>query len=153
MTENHYLFDTINKIRNERLKRQIESLERGSVHAGHVQVSDVLAKLASSVGGESNEDQEVTDMIDFLSAYWKVAMKRYVDSAIMAITEEYTSPARIVGLEDELTGLLLEASDGTLAQLLEQSTEQMRHRSELLGTRSRMIAAKARIDSGAVSGS
>ena len=66
-TENHYLFDTINKIRNQRMEDKIKALPDQET-AGHVHKDTVIAMLRSNIGNDSNESQEVQDMIDFLAA-------------------------------------------------------------------------------------
>ena len=59
----------------------------------------------------SNEDSAVYDIHDILKAYYKVAMKRFVDNVILQVTErhfmgpdgplKYFSPAFVGGLSDE----------------------------------------------------
>jgi hypothetical protein len=59
----------------------------------------------------SNEDSAVYDIHDILSAYYKVAMKRFVDTVVLQVTErhymghsgplKYFSPAYVGGLSDE----------------------------------------------------
>lgn len=86
-TENHYLWDTINKIRNDRMEKQIMAMSDALVYdasrtqvKNYVKKTEVTAMLKSTLSGNtSNESQEVQDMLDMLSAYWKVAAKRYID--------------------------------------------------------------------------
>ena len=63
-TENHYLWDTINKLRNERLESKIDGLATKVGEPEFVRKVDVIAMLKSDVGNDSNESQEVQDMID-----------------------------------------------------------------------------------------
>eukprot|EP01043_Picozoa_sp_COSAG02_P044779 COSAG02_NODE_4031_length_5883_cov_4.307746_4_plen_398_part_00 len=53
-TENHYLFDTLNKIRNDRVAKKIKELADDS---GNVKADQVLAMLQSTIGNDSNESQ------------------------------------------------------------------------------------------------
>jgi len=114
-TENHYLYDTINKIRNQRTETKMKALDRHPSFEGYVSVVSVVAALNSSVGNDSNESQEVQDMIDMLSAYWKLAMKRYVDEASMIVTDVFTAPKRLRDMESKLIEMVVE-SDGDLLE-------------------------------------
>ena len=75
------------KIRNDRTEKQIMAISDAvvydytkSVVKGHVKKTEVTAMLKSTFSGNtSHESQEVQDMLDMLSAYWKVAAKRYID--------------------------------------------------------------------------
>ena len=45
-------------------------------------------------------------MIDLLSTYWKLTVKRYIDEAARIITSTYTRPRVIVAFEERLTKTL-----------------------------------------------
>ena len=123
-TENHYLWDTINKIRNDRVKKKINAMADSSVRErvsggqyqraeGFVRKSDVIAMLQSTLSGDiSNEAQEVQDMIDMLSAYWKLSAKRYVDQVGMIITDLYTHPDLVRQIEDKFQQLVKQGRYG-----------------------------------------
>ena len=85
-------------------------------------------------------------MIDILSSYWKLAMKRYVDSAAMAVTAAFTAPSCISTIEATLSDVVLSYDDATLDTLLAQSPEIERTRRDLEAARGRMSAAKERIE-------
>jgi hypothetical protein len=53
-TENHYLFDTLNKIRNDRVAKKIKELADSS---DNIKADQVLAMLQSTIGNDSNESQ------------------------------------------------------------------------------------------------
>ena len=109
---------------------------------------------SSDVAGKSNESQEVQDMIDMLSAYWKLATKRYIDEVSMVITDVYTSISQINQIERVLgEALLIDCDDGALKQLFRQSPQLERRRAELVATRKQMLRAQARLAQGVVAAS
>ena len=140
-TENHYLWDTINKTRNKRLENKINDMGTGS----SVSKASVIAILRSDIGNDSNESQEVQDMIDYLSAYWKLAMKRYVDEVGMIVTQSYTAPQCLRVLERKLAEAISAADDEALGHLFQQEKTNVRRRSELKAKRDKLNAANARI--------
>ena len=146
-TENHYLFDTLNKIRNDRITRQINSMPSSDGHLGFVKKDDVIAMLKSSIGNDSNESQEVDDVIDMLSAYWKVAAKRIIDGVGMTITDAFFSTERMERLEQRLSSDVLATEDSDLLQLFKQDAAREQRRAVLTSIVERMRGAKARIDS------
>ena len=144
-TENHYLFDTINSIRNKRMEDKIKAMPSPNGHNGMLQKDSIIAMLKSNVGNDSNESQEVQDMIDFLAAYWKLAMKRYVDEVCMVVSDSLTAPSRVDEIESKLTEALMKTDDQNLERLFQQDHHMERRRLELLDTRTRMVAAQKRI--------
>jgi len=160
-TENHYLWDTINKIRNDRIEKKIEAMSDAvvykksfhsstySIEPGHVKKSEVIAMLKSTLEGNiSNEAQEVQDMIDMLSAYWKLAMKRYVDHVAMVITDLFTHPELVRDMEKEFQEQIITISDESLAGLFVQKKNLKRQRLELERRVQTMRQAKLRLETG-----
>lgn len=145
-TENHYLWDTINKVRNQRLEDKIKGMESPAAHPGHLSKDAVIAMLRSDLGNDSNESQEVEDMIDFLSAYWKLAVKRYIDHVGMIVTDTYTAPKCIEEIERRLTDAMLTIDDRSLVRLFGQTPQVQRSRSELTATRAKMLSAQQLIN-------
>ena len=134
-TENHYLWDTLNKIRNDRMVAKIDALGEDE----KLPKAAVIAMLKSDIGNSSNESQEVQDMIDLLAAYWKLAAKRYIDVVGMIVHSEFTSAALIKGLERSLSQAFMAAEDSYLQRCFqESSSEQERRRAELQATAKRM---------------
>ena len=156
-TENHYLWDTINKIRNDRVKKKINAMADSSVRErvsggqyqraeGFVRKSDVIAMLQSTLSGDiSNEAQEVQDMIDMLSAYWKLSAKRYVDQVGMIITDLYTHPDLVRQIEDKFQQLVIQMSDDDMNALFAQGRQLQQKRAELEARITRMSAAQSRL--------
>jgi len=155
MTENHYLWDTINKMRNQRLEAKVKALEeilctaRGGQRQAckAVRTDILLAAMKSSVGSDSNESQEVQDMIDMLAAYWKLAMKRFIDEVGMLATDVYTAPKRLHDIQVRLNEtFLLDCDDGNLERMFTESKQRKTRRRELLAARERMTDAKQRLE-------
>ena len=159
-TENHYLWDTINKIRNDRIEKKIEAMSDAAVYKlmmggsyavapGYVKKSEVIAMLKSTLEGNiSNEAQEVQDMIDMLSAYWKLAIKRYVDHVAMVITDLFTHPELVRDMEKEFQEQIITISDESLAGLFVQKKNLKRQRLELERRVQTMRQAKLRLETG-----
>lgn len=153
-TENHYLWDTINKIRNERTRKKIEEMADAQAYThtrvpliGYVKKTEVIALLQSTMDGNaSNESQELQDMIDMLSAYWKLARKRYVDNVGQTITDLFTSPDLLKRLEAEIHGKIIGIGEEELAVLFVQS-KQIKVQRMALGDKIKMMKkAKARLE-------
>ncbi|KAJ5752683.1 hypothetical protein N7520_009600 [Penicillium odoratum] len=104
-TVNHYFADTLSSIRQERVIARLEGLGLEDGYA--FDMKTVLKGVHLS-----NEDQSVFDIHDILKAYYKVAMKRFMDNVIIQVSERYMlgesgpvrtfSPDLIGGLEDDM---------------------------------------------------
>ena len=88
------LMGTINKIRSARFAKAIDaavlSAEERSTHDIKSAIMGHFAAM-HMIGNDSNESQEVTDMIDMLSAYWKLATKRFIDNVCADVDEALTA--------------------------------------------------------------
>ena len=84
-------------------------------------------------------------MIDYLSAYWKLAMKRYVEQVVMVVTDSYTAPKRIEEVESRLPDAILHMDDEGFERLFRQDPGTKQRRSELKDTQAKMYAAKEHI--------
>ena len=105
--------------------------------------------LKSSLEGNiSNEAQEVQDMIDMLSAYWKLAMKRYIDHVAQIITALFTDPNLVREIDKEFQDQIISISDDDLASLFAQKRNLKRQRGELERRVETMTQAKHRLESG-----
>eukprot|EP00758_Cryptobia_borreli_P011818 Tbor_TRINITY_DN5693_c1_g1::TRINITY_DN5693_c1_g1_i8::g.9265::m.9265/K14754/MX1; interferon-induced GTP-binding protein Mx1 len=153
-TENQYLWDTINKLRNERIEDKIESIPDASVFGrnkesldGYVSKSEIIAMLKSNIEGDaSNEAQEVQDMIDMLSAYWQLAVKRYIDQVAMCITDIYTHPDICKTLDADLHEEIMNISEDELTGLFSQKRQIIMEREELEHKVEMMKGAKERLE-------
>ena len=78
-TQNHYFMDTVNKIRAKRLTEKFEAVfEEHETYSGKA-IREYLHQYSLAVN-QSNENQEIQDLTDLLTAYWKVAEKRFIDN-------------------------------------------------------------------------
>jgi len=85
-------------------------------------------------------------MIDMLSAYWKLARKRYVDNVGQTITDLFTSPDLLKRLEAEIHGKIIGLSEEELAALFVQN-KQIKVQRMALDEKIRMMKkAKARLE-------
>jgi hypothetical protein len=84
-------------------------------------------------------------MTDFLSAYWKLAVKRYIDEVCMTITDSYTAPTRIEDIDSKLTEAAMQVDDQKLEKLFQMESYVEHHRSELEDTRAKMMIARDRM--------
>lgn len=82
-TVNHYFSDTLNSIREKRLRERLNSLTNPTGLTG-MSVPTVMKAVHLS-----NEDQAVYDIHDTLKAYYKVALKRFMDNVIIQVTERH----------------------------------------------------------------
>ncbi|PIG84605.1 hypothetical protein AARAC_010921 [Aspergillus arachidicola] len=104
-TVNHYFADTLSSTRQERVLARLEGL--GLKDGISLDMATVLQGVHLS-----NEEQAVFDIHDILKAYYKVAMKRFMDNVVVQVSERYIlgeggpvktfSPDLIGGFEDDL---------------------------------------------------
>ncbi|CAG8424117.1 unnamed protein product [Penicillium salamii] len=104
-TVNHYFADTLSSIRQERVIARLKGL--GLQDGFHFDMKTVLKGVHLS-----NEQQAVFDIHDILKAYYKVAMKRFMDNVVVQVSERYIvgeegpvkmfSPDLIGGFDDDM---------------------------------------------------
>lgn len=104
-TVNHYFADTLSSIRQERVIARLEGL--GLQDGFDFDMKTVLKGVHLS-----NEQQAVFDIHDILKAYYKVAMKRFMDNVVVQVSERYIvgeegpvkmfSPDLIGGFDDDM---------------------------------------------------
>lgn len=116
LTVNHYLWDTINKLRDERLLEKLDILPTKGDDDDLLSAAAVVAALKSDVGNDSNESQEVNDMIDMLKSYCKLAMERYVDGMCAIVSRVYTSDACLDAMAEHLDKELVSGLDDVKVQ-------------------------------------
>ncbi|KAL4814658.1 P-loop containing nucleoside triphosphate hydrolase protein [Aspergillus spinulosporus] len=97
-TVNHYYADTLNAIRDERVRARLKQmgLDKNAVVQFNIAYYMQIVHL-------SNEDQAVNDIHDILKAYYKVALKRFADNVIIQIVERC-----ILGQDGPLGALCLD---------------------------------------------
>jgi len=113
-TTNHYFAENLEMNRRNRLlirlKKYLAPMEQEDGDGTSVHVGLNLDELINQAH-LSNEDSAVYDIHDILNAYYKVAMKQFVDTVVLQVTErhymghsgplKYFSPAYVGGLSDE----------------------------------------------------
>ena len=113
MTENHYLNDTLSKLRIDPL------LEIVKGHTEAIPVATVLSILKlPSMEGQSIEDRQAIEMSYAVLAYSKVCKKRVIDNVCM-ILETHCVKAYLKGIRQ-----FLSCSDATLAQVFVEPTKE-----------------------------
>lgn len=147
MTQNHYFWDTIHGIRDERMMERLNGL--GPDEFGKVDKEVVAKMLKSDLGVLSNESQEVTEMLDVMKAYWTVAMKRFVVEAAMIVTDVYTGKECAENMTKKLTSSLVLGMDDEEVQALFQETPSVvSKRRGLMEKQRRLKDAERRVNSG-----
>lgn len=142
-TENHYLYDTLNKIRGQRLLDDLNSVfepDGTNTYTDKQVLTQLERAVAACVGNRSNEEQEAQEMVDMLRTYWKVAQKRFIDN-VRQSWDTYFVGALLTACEAQLA-TLLGLSDATLAHLLVESPVLTKRRTELTERVARLSKAQ-----------
>lgn len=114
-TQNHYLFDTIAKMRNDKLKNKILKMVAGKTEG----IENIVAAAFNDVEKMSMEDHIAQEMQVVLNAYGKVAAKRVIDNVPMIIQQR--SRALRVALEK-----VLQVTDEELQYLMVEDERNVR---------------------------
>jgi hypothetical protein len=123
-TINHYFADTLRNIRQERMIHRFRKMgvEEDSTYVLNM---DQLLKRAHL----SNDDQAVNDIHDTLKAYYKVALKRFMDNVVNSVVERHLlgvdGPVRFLGPE-----FVSSLSDEDLAAISQEDEGSMYDRRE-----------------------
>lgn len=145
-TENPNFIDTVNNIRNHRLKATIDVMK---TREGTITVQNALKLMKSDLVDFSNNSKAVQDMIDVLSSYWKVASKRIIDGVVMVLIEAYASKNHIANIGKRLLDDIALSSDGErLQNLFVEPPRKKARREELMETEARMRNAQDRLRQG-----
>lgn len=114
-TINHYFADTLAKTREDRV---LERLKDVGLEDGTVQQINLTA--IAHAAHLSNEDQAVYDIHDILKAYYKVALKRFMDNVIQQVVERIHlgSEGSVKAITPEYAGSL---SDSELLDIAAES--------------------------------
>ncbi|KAL2825068.1 P-loop containing nucleoside triphosphate hydrolase protein [Aspergillus cavernicola] len=83
-TVNHYYADTLNAIREERVRVRLQEMGLQDGAMKTLDLSQVMQRVHLS-----NEDQAVNDIHDILKAYYKVALKRFADNIVIQVVERH----------------------------------------------------------------
>lgn len=81
LTMNHYFADNLRKDREDRIRRQLMSLQSWAIDDAQ---KEPLLRLKDTIAAfVSNGDQTIQDHHDTLEAYYKIARKRFVDAVCL----------------------------------------------------------------------
>jgi hypothetical protein len=105
LTKNHYFRDTLEKLRNDRLSAAMKNfqfnttLENGIVHSKAFKA--IRVGSLTNITSKGNFEHAVEDMRVVLEAYYKVAMKRFIDTVVSQGTDYFLltgeeSPIKII---------------------------------------------------------
>jgi interferon-induced GTP-binding protein Mx1 len=142
MTKNHYLMDTVNKIRAERFTKNLGiAFQPGPDGVSRIWDGDaVMAILNTHIqnaqGNASNRSQEAQDMVDLLAAYWKLALKRFTDNAAQVVDQHLVR--KLPGLCKQNMLVLIKSDEAMLKSMfatppsLEKQREECKQRVERL---------------------
>lgn len=118
-TQNHYLFECIEKKRNMRLKRKCiaatKLISQGSAYDVNI-LAARIESIFSQVGRLSMQEHQLNEMEVILNAYGKVASKRIIDDVPMIAIAMFKgfllkSRKEIKALDSELSSLMSESAD------------------------------------------
>ncbi|KAG0249685.1 hypothetical protein DFQ27_009848 [Actinomortierella ambigua] len=121
-TFNKYYYDTILKVRADKVQGLIDKLPIASYQAGLPTVHVRNLKVPSA-DANVNEQNAAEDLGDQLEAYCKVARKRIVDVVLMQTIERHM--VRHIGL---YFSELIKVDDAKLACLIESEADQRRRK-------------------------
>ncbi|CAK7273324.1 hypothetical protein SEPCBS119000_005595 [Sporothrix epigloea] len=89
ITYNHYLTDTVQKLRNERQKKRVIGV--AEKYAGDLYRTETAERLADMLVAQEETDMvriAASEAIDYTEAYYKVALKTFVDNVSVLVVEQ-----------------------------------------------------------------
>ena len=135
-TKNHCLMDTVNKMRMDRHLKCMQEMFQDSEQYSGKRVQEVMAmwyRNSHTIGNASNTEQEAQDMIDFLAAYWKVALKRLIDNVQQIIDQDLVRSLPML-CNAELQQRVAVATDTEISDLFSVPSFLKRQREEMQAT-------------------
>ena len=88
MTTNHYFAQNLNKMKKQRIKQQLKKHSNNAPFQNPTNVSINIDRFADDER-VSNDEHTVRTIHDILRAYYKVALKRFVDNVCMQGTDHH----------------------------------------------------------------
>ncbi|ETS83523.1 hypothetical protein PFICI_05399 [Pestalotiopsis fici W106-1] len=134
ITYNHYFTDTIQRVRRERGRAQTATVLRGFFSVSDLNVNTYLSDtynldnlLKLLTGDDAEPDMHrfaASEALDQMDAYYKVAMKRFLDDIAVQVIEvvllaalpAILSPVKIFEMSSELIARIAGESEDTRAQ-------------------------------------
>ncbi|EWC48887.1 hypothetical protein DRE_00192 [Drechslerella stenobrocha 248] len=143
MTYNHYYTDNIQKARQNDMKSAIEGTIREAIVVGHssrnhnIDYNSVIPRLVNMPVVLDMEAQACQEGTTSLKAYYKVAMKTFVDNVCRQVVERHI----LVDLPDIFTPVnITQFSDTKVVDLVSESIESRNKRQELQDLRTKLQA-------------
>ena len=133
-TQNHYLFENIQKQRNQALQRKlIMMLENNK---GDSAATVAIVKAAFDETSKMNMDDHVaSEMQIFLDSYGKVAAKRIIDEVPMLLIKQTNV------ICDVIRSIINEVSDDQLKELMMENPNQVRMYNQVMEEKGKMMIA------------
>ncbi|KAL1897943.1 hypothetical protein Sste5346_003795 [Sporothrix stenoceras] len=127
---NHYLTETVQKVRIERLEKKLSAVLQSQTEKQATFVGDLsLANIATSLTEPDIERVAASDAVDCMEAYYKVALKTFVDNVSVLVVEQcllsklpgLLTPDAIYSIPDDEVGHLAgENKDATAERFLDE---------------------------------
>ncbi|CAK7273325.1 hypothetical protein SEPCBS119000_005596 [Sporothrix epigloea] len=125
ITYNHYLTDTVQKLRNERQKKRV--IDVAKKYAGELYRNETAERLANLLVAQEETDMAriaASDAIDYMEAYYKVALKTFIDNVSVLVVEQCLvsklpslfTPDTIYTIPDEEIARLAGEEEHTVAE-------------------------------------
>ncbi|CAK7237378.1 hypothetical protein SCUCBS95973_009938 [Sporothrix curviconia] len=89
ITYNHYLTENVQKARNERQNKHIRSILKNYV--GYKITEEYVTAITNSLASKTEADMlrvAASDAIDYADAYYKVALKTFIDNVSVLVVEQ-----------------------------------------------------------------
>ena len=133
-TQNHYLFENIQKQRNQALQMKlIMMLENNK---GDSAATVAIVKAAFDETSKMNMDDHVaSEMQIFLDSYGKVAAKRMIDEVPMLLIKQTNV------ICDVIRSIINEVSDDQLKELMMEDPNQVRMYNQVMEEKGKMMIA------------
>jgi len=133
-TQNHYLFENIQKQRNQALQRKlIMMLENNK---GDSAATVAIVKAAFDETSKMDMDDHVaSEMQIFLDSYGKVAAKRMIDEVPMLLIKQTNT------ICDVIRSIINEVSDDQLKELMMENPNQVRMYNQVMEEKGKMMIA------------
>ena len=133
-TQNHYLFENIQKQRNQALQTKlIMMLENNQ---GDSAATVAIVKAAFNETSKMGMDDYVADEMQiFLDSYGKVAAKRIIDEVPMLLIQQSKS------IDDTIRSIINEVSDDQLKELMMEDPNQVRMYNQVMEEKGKMEIA------------
>jgi hypothetical protein len=133
-TQNHYLFENIQKQRNQPLKRKLIMMLENNKGDSAATVAIVKAAFDETSKMDMN-DHEASEMQIFLDSYGKVAAKRIIDEVPMLLIKQTNI------ICDVIRSIINEVSDDQLKELMMENLNQVRKYNQVMEEKSKMMIA------------